>query len=88
MARVLVTGGAGFIGSHLVDALLTTKHSITVIDDLSTGNRKNVSNGVELIREDIRSERMKDVFRDVRPEVVSHLAATEKCSDLGGRSAV
>lgn len=75
MARVLVTGGAGFIGSHLVDALLTTKHSITVIDDLSTGNRKNVSNGVELIREDIRSERMKDVFRDVRPEFVFHLAA-------------
>lgn len=75
MARILVTGGAGFIGSHIVDALVGFRHRVTVVDDLSSGRREHVPEGVELVREDIRSPRMKDVFRDFQPEYVFHLAA-------------
>jgi len=73
--KILVTGGAGFIGSHIVDALIVRKHHVTVVDDLSTGKRSNLPQGADLIREDIRSPRLKDIFRDVRPEMVFHLVA-------------
>lgn len=75
MNRIIVTGGAGFIGSHLVDALIARRHLVTIVDDLSTGRRQNVPPGVELVQADIRSPRMKDVFRDFRPQYVFHLAA-------------
>ena len=50
MTRVLVTGGAGFIGSHLADRLLADGHEVTTLDDFSTGLRANVADGVELWR--------------------------------------
>lgn len=53
MARFIVTGGAGFIGSHLVEALVRQGHGVRVIDDLSTGKRENVPPGVELIEGDV-----------------------------------
>ena len=78
--RALVTGGAGFIGSNLVDALLERGDTVTVVDDISTGRRENLSgalaNGAELVEADIRDEQaMLDLVARVKPEVVFHLAA-------------
>jgi UDP-glucose 4-epimerase len=78
--RCLVTGGAGFIGSNLVDALLTRGDEVTVVDDLSTGRRVNLepalAAGAELVELDIReAEALARVFAEKRPEVVFHLAA-------------
>jgi UDP-glucose 4-epimerase len=73
--RVLVSGGAGFIGSHVCDAFLDAGWAVTALDDLSSGRRENVSNGVELVVEDIRSSRAAELLRDGRFDVVSHHAA-------------
>jgi UDP-glucose 4-epimerase len=78
--NVLVTGGAGFIGSNLVDALVERGDRVTVLDTLVTGKRKNLigatERGVELFEVDIRDRAaVHDVFADARPEVVFHLAA-------------
>jgi UDP-glucose 4-epimerase len=72
--RVVVTGGAGFIGSHVVDALVARGDEVTVVDSLVHGKRENVSAGATLHVRDIR-EPLDDVFDAVRPEVVVHLAA-------------
>ena len=78
--RALVTGGAGFIGSNLVDALLTRGDEVTVVDDLSTGRRENldgaIANGARLQEADIRdAAALTDIFGEAQPEVVFHLAA-------------
>ena len=72
--RAIVTGGAGFIGSHVVEALLARGDEVTVVDDFSNGRRENVPDGVRIVEEDIR-QGLHDVFADVRPEVCFHLAA-------------
>jgi UDP-glucose 4-epimerase len=72
--RVVVTGGAGFIGSHVVEALLARGDEVTVVDDLSNGKRENVVEGVRLVVQDVR-EGLTDVFADARPELCCHLAA-------------
>src|SRR5437764_7135617 len=71
--RAIVTGGAGFIGSNLLDALLARGDEAHALDDLSKGSRENVSADAELHVADIRSP--DEVFDAVRPEVVFHLAA-------------
>lgn len=73
--RVLVTGGAGFIGSHLVDRLLQEGHDVAVVDDLSRGKRRNVNKAARFYKRDIGSSWMDGVFRRERPTVVFHLAA-------------
>lgn len=74
--RVMVTGGAGFIGSHIVDALLARGHECAVIDDLSSGSRANVADGVPLFQIDIRNAAdVAKAFADFQPEAVSHQAA-------------
>jgi len=74
--RVLVTGGAGFIGSHIVDALLGSGHQVLVLDDLSTGHRSNVPDGADLLTIDIRdANAVGEAFRAFKPDVVSHQAA-------------
>lgn len=74
--KVIVTGGAGFIGSHIVDALISRGHSPFVVDDFSTGSRHNLPAHVPVYEVDIRnSERLGQVFDEVRPDAVSHQAA-------------
>jgi UDP-glucose 4-epimerase len=71
--RAIVTGGAGFIGSHVVDALVARGDEVTVLDNLSTGRRENVNGGARLIEADVTAAR--DAFADARPEICFHLAA-------------
>lgn len=80
--RTLVTGGAGFIGSTLVDRLLAEGHDVTVVDDLSSGSLENLDaareahgGALEVVEHDIRSPKTPDVVADAGPEVVFHLAA-------------
>ncbi|GAA6742455.1 NAD-dependent epimerase/dehydratase family protein [Thermus antranikianii] len=74
--RVLVTGGAGFIGSHIVESLLEEGLEVAVLDNLSTGKRENVPKGVYFYKVDLRDrEGLERVFREFRPTHVSHQAA-------------
>lgn len=73
--RVLVTGGAGFIGSHVVDRLLADGHAVDVVDNLATGRRDRVHPAGRLHVCDLRDARLDAVFAAARPEVVVHLAA-------------
>ena len=77
--RAVVTGGAGFIGSHLLDALAGRGDDVVAVDDLSAGRRENVPAGVPLVVHDIR-EPLDAVVADARPEVVFHLAAQASVS--------
>jgi UDP-glucose 4-epimerase len=72
--RAIVTGGAGFIGSHVVEALLARGDEVTVVDDLSNGKRENLPEGVRLVERDLR-EGLAEVFGEARPEVCFHLGA-------------
>jgi UDP-glucose 4-epimerase len=72
--RAVVTGGAGFIGSNVVDALLARGDEVHVLDDLSRGKRENVADGARIHEADIRID-VTSVFEEVRPDVCFHLAA-------------
>jgi UDP-glucose 4-epimerase len=76
MTRALVTGGAGFIGSHIADRLLTEGYEVGTLDDLSTGLRMNVADDVTFWETDLCDVAdVRAILRDFRPEVIFHLAA-------------
>jgi len=72
--RVLLTGGAGFIGSHVADSLLDRGHEVTIVDDLSSGKKENVPEKTVFYERDIR-EGCAEVFEEFRPEALCHQAA-------------
>ncbi len=73
--KVLVTGGAGFIGSHVVDRLLAAGHEVTAVDNLSTGHSEFVDPRAKLHVADLRSPQLGEIFDAESPEAVIHLAA-------------
>ena len=74
MAHYLVTGGAGFIGSHLIDSLIQDHHSVTTIDNLSSGKNNNLNSKAHFIQGDIRDS---DLLKQILPSIDGcfHLAA-------------
>lgn len=73
--RILVTGAAGFIASHVAEAYLRLGHEVVVVDNLSTGRRENVPKGARLIEADLVSPKLADLVAEVKPDVVDHHAA-------------
>lgn len=73
--KILVTGGAGFIGSHVAEWYLREGHEVVVVDDLSTGRREQVPSSASFYKLDIRSDGMEAVFEKERPDAVNHHAA-------------
>ena len=74
--RIIVTGGAGFIGSHIVDSYIAHGHEVVVLDDLSSGHAENLNPHAKFMELDIRDEKqVTRVFSNFRPEIVNHHAA-------------
>lgn len=73
--KIMVTGGAGFIASHVVDALIAAGHDVCIVDNLSTGRRQNINPQARFYQVDIRSADLAEVFAKEQPEVVNHHAA-------------
>lgn len=75
MKKILITGGAGFIGSHLVDILINKGFKVIVVDNLSNGKKENINKKAKFYKLDILSSGIRDVFQKEKPEIVVHLAA-------------
>ena len=73
--KALVTGGAGFIGSHVVDVFVRHGHEVVIVDDLSTGRASNLNPAARFYQLDIRDPKLAEVFETERPDYVSHHAA-------------
>ena len=82
--RITVTGGAGFIGSHLVDRLIEDGHTVQVIDNLYTGNKEFVHSKAQFVELDIRDPNLYSVLEEFRPDYIFHEAAqTEVSTSMG-----
>ncbi|NCP16931.1 UDP-glucose 4-epimerase [Candidatus Kuenenbacteria bacterium CG_4_9_14_3_um_filter_39_14] len=75
MPKILVTGGAGFIGSHLVDEFIMQNHQVIVVDDLSTGKKENLNPQAKFYQLKIQDRKLSVIFKKEKPAIVCHLAA-------------
>lgn len=73
--KILVTGGAGFIGSHIVDRYISDGHEVVVIDDLSTGFEKNLNSKAKFHKLDVRSKKAASLIQSEKPDIINHHAA-------------
>ena len=73
--RIMITGGAGFIGSHLVDKLSALNFDIVVVDNLASGHQSNLGSSARFYNVDITDEHLSDIFEQEKPDIVFHLAA-------------
>lgn len=73
--NILVTGGAGFIGSNVADAFINAGHTVIILDDFSSGKQENVNQKAKVYRMDIQDPAVENIFRDEKIEVMCHLAA-------------
>ncbi len=73
--NILITGGAGFIGSHIADAYIAERHNVVIVDNLSGGVLENINPKAGFYQLDIRSEKLEDVFQKEKIDIVNHLAA-------------
>lgn len=79
--KIMVTGGAGFIGSHIVDLFIKEGHQVIIIDNLSTGRKGNINPAAAFYHCDIRDESLEEVFAREKPDVVDHHAAQVSVRD-------
>jgi len=73
--KILVTGGAGFIGSHVVDTFIANDHEVVIVDDLSTGRLSNLNQAATFYQVDIRSPQLAEIFEKEQPDFIDHHAA-------------
>ncbi|MEA3506800.1 MAG: NAD-dependent epimerase/dehydratase family protein, partial [Elusimicrobiota bacterium] len=73
--KILVTGGAGFIGSHIADRLIKEGHSVVILDNLYSGKRENINKDADFVKMDIRDKEVEGVFKEHNFDAVFHLAA-------------
>ena len=78
--KIMVTGGAGFIGSHVVDAYVADGHQVIVVDNLSSGRREHVNRGARFVELDIATPSLIDLCQAERPDVLNHHAANSSVS--------
>lgn len=73
--RILITGGAGFIGSHVADGYIEAGHDVSIVDNFYTGRRENINPAARLYEIDIRAQELEKVFKEEQPEIINHHAA-------------
>jgi len=73
--KILVTGGAGFIASHIVDAYLREGHTVAVVDDLSTGKKENLNSNAVFYEAAVQNTELENIFKEFSPEIINHHAA-------------